>query len=81
MLVKNLQDVKEFQSVLAKCQGEVWLESIYGDRYNLKSELSQYVAMADLLRDKKGELELFASCREDEALLMGFLNSHKEKIA
>ena len=54
---------KPLSEAIAQCGGDVWLESKYGDKYNLKSALSQYVAMADLLRDKNGDLELFASHR------------------
>lgn len=75
MKIRNLKDIESFKEAIAKCRGEVWLESIYGDVYNLKSELSQYVAMADLLRDKTENLELFARLPEDQAILMEFLRT------
>lgn len=75
MKIHNLNDINSFKNAIAKCRGEVWLESVYGDKYNLKSELSQYVAMADLLRDKKENLELFARLPEDQAILMDFLRT------
>lgn len=73
MKIRNLKDVEAFKAAIAKCTGDVYLKSIYGDVYNLKSALSQYVAIADLLRDKNGDLELFASNREDEAILIDFI--------
>ena len=75
MKINNLRDVEAFKEAIAQCGGDVWLESKYGDKYNLKSALSQYVAMADLLRDKNGDLELFASRPEDQAILMRCLSS------
>lgn len=75
MKIRNLKDINSFKNAIAKCRGEVWLESVYGDKYNLKSELSQYVAMADLLRDKKENLELFARLPEDQSILMNFLRT------
>lgn len=75
MKIKNLQDVENFKEVINKCKGEVWLESVYGDKYNLKSALSQYVAFADLLRDKNGDLELFAQLPSDESLLIEYLST------
>lgn len=45
MKIRNLKDVENFKKVINECEGPVWLESIHGDHYNLKSELSQYVAM------------------------------------
>lgn len=79
MIVRNIDDIKEFKKVIDSCEGDVCLKSIYGDVYNLKSELSQYVALADLVRDKNGDLELFASKSEDEAKLMAFLNKMSQQ--
>lgn len=76
MKIKSLADVEEFKAIINACKGEVWLESIYGDKYNLKSALTQYVAIADLMRDNEGTLELFAKLPEDEAKLMEFFAKH-----
>lgn len=78
MKIDSIEKVDEFRAVIDSCEGQVWLESIYGDKYNLKSALTQYVAIADLIRDKKGELELFAQLPEDEAKLMMFIASLEE---
>lgn len=75
MIVNNIEDIKEFKKVIDSCEGDVYLKSVYGDCYNLKSELSQYIALADLVRDKKGNLELFANKASDEAKLMEFLST------
>lgn len=77
MKIKSLQEVEEFKSLINACKGDVWLESVYGDRYNLKSALTQYVAIADLMRDNKGDLELFAQLPEDEAKLIDFFAQHE----
>ena len=73
MKIKTLNDVEAFKAAIAKCTGDVYLKSPYGDVFNLKSALTQYVAIAELIRDKNGDLELFASNREDEAILMNFI--------
>jgi hypothetical protein len=75
MKIKCMKDVDAFRQAIKQCQGNVWLESVYGDRYNLKSALSQYVAIADLLRDKTGELELSAALPEDQEILQRFLDT------
>lgn len=75
MKIKSMKDIEAFKTAINKCEGEVWLESVYGDKYNLKSALSQYIAMADLLRDKKENLELFARLPQDQAILMEFLST------
>lgn len=78
MKIRSLKDIEAFKKVISECKGPVWLESVYGDNYNLKSELASYIAMADLLRDKNEDLELFAQLPEDEIRLMGFLATLKD---
>ena len=73
MKIKNLKDIEAFKKVINECEGPVWLESIQGDHYNLKSELSQYIAMVDLIRDKSESLELFAQYPSDQARLGEFI--------
>ena len=75
MKITTISDVERFNKVIESCKGDVWLESVAGDRYNLKSGLTRYIAIADLLRDEAGNLELFASEREDEAKLIEFISS------
>lgn len=81
MKIRSVEDIELFKAALDKCEGRVWLESVYGDRYNLKSTLSQYVALGALLRDKNEELELFASDKKDEAILMQFMQELEERHA
>ena len=66
MKLKNIEEVNAFLATVNSCKGEVWLESQYGDKFNLKSKLSQYVAIGELLRDADEELELFCGNKEDE---------------
>lgn len=54
-------------------RGDVTLRSLDGDIFNLKSKLSQYIAIAALLGQHGDELELFCSDREDEGKFMQFL--------
>ncbi len=47
--------------------------------FNLKSALSEYIALGQLLSEQGDNLELFADRREDEARLIEFLaNLDKE---
>ncbi len=74
MKITNVKDIEAFQDAVRKCTGEVYLSSADGDFYNLKSSLSQYLAIADLIRDKNEELELFAKLPKDQLILMNFLS-------
>lgn len=66
MRLKNIEEVNAFLATVDSCDGDVWLESQYGDKLNLKSKISQYIAMAALLKDKYEVLELFCARKEDE---------------
>ena len=44
MKVKNITDVEKFFKVIDECKGKVELVTDEGDRLNLKSKLTQYVA-------------------------------------
>ena len=51
MKIKNLKDVETFLNVVNECKGDVTLTSQYGDKFNLKSALTQY----GLFRNERNE--------------------------
>lgn len=74
MKIKNITDVNRFFEVLDQCKGRVELVTNEGDRLNLKSKLSQYVALSSLFSEAKiDEIELIASEPEDVSLLLQYL--------
>ena len=73
MKLTKIEQVNEILSNVDSCKGDVTLRSIDGDIFNLKSKLSQYIAIAALLGQHGDELELFCSDREDEGKFMKFL--------
>ena len=44
MRLTNISEVEEFLHIIDRCEGNVILTSIYGDRYNLKSKLNRFLA-------------------------------------
>ena len=61
MKVKNVKDIDKLFKVIDECKGKVELVTDEGDRLNLKSKLTQYVALAGVFADKTiGEMELIA---------------------
>lgn len=74
MKLKNIKEVEEFRKVIKSCEKDVYLKSPEGDVFNLKSSLSEYIALGRLLSEAGDFLELYANCAEDEARLMNFLN-------
>ena len=74
MKLSNITDVQKFTAAVNACQGDVYLKSIEGDVFNLKSSLSQYIAVGRLIEESGDTLELFAQTREDEVLLLNMLS-------
>lgn len=76
MKLRNITEVDEFLETADQCEGAVWLESPDGDKINLKSKLSQYFAIAELLGAEGDYLELFCAKREDEARFLKFFKDN-----
>ncbi len=74
MKVKNVKDVEKFFKVIGECKGTVELVTDEGDRLNLKSKLTQYVALASVFSDATiGEMELIAHEPEDVQKIVMFM--------
>lgn len=80
MRLTNSKEIMEFRFAIAKCQGDVWLEDQEGNKFNLKSVISQYIALGELLQDKGENLELFCSNREDEIHFHKFFYDNPEVL-
>lgn len=81
MKLNNIKQVNDFLEAVSKCSGAVWLESKEGDYLNLKSELSKYVAIGQLIDERADDLELFCNLREDEAMMLKFFSMNPESAA
>ena len=80
MKLQNIDQVHEFLKVVDECQEDVYLTSSFGDKNNLKSKLSQYIAVAALLGQHGEELELWCDEKEDEAKMLDFLAEHRDLV-
>lgn len=80
MKIKTGKNLKAFFAVADACEGHVWLESPWGDRINLKSELSQYVAAYKLIKEKGDLLQLYCQLAVDEARFYEFFKEHPEVL-
>lgn len=78
MKIGNLKQLNDFIAAVNDCKGQVWLESNEGDKYNLKSKFSQYIALGALLSERGDWLELYCSHKEDEKLFFKFFKKHPE---
>lgn len=80
MKLHNKIEIEEFLAAVDKCKGGVYLRSTKGDSYNLKSELCKYVAIAELIRDEHGKLELFCDRWEDEQYFYEFFSKNPDTL-
>lgn len=78
MKLKSIEDVNKFLEAVNNCEGGVFLTAPDGSRYNLNSQLSQYVAIGQLLGDHGQELELWCENRKDEWVMINFLWENPE---
>ena len=74
MRLTNLKNIQKFVDTVNSCEHGVYLKSLEGDVFNLKSSMSQYVAIGRLIEESGDSLELFADSREDEALLLEMIH-------
>ena len=80
MKLINIEQVNSFLGLIDKCRGDVWLESREGDQINLRSKLSQYVAIGALLSNHGEELELYCQLPEDESKFYDWFNEHEDAL-
>lgn len=74
MKVQNIKNIDKFFSVVDSCEGKVELVTGEGDRLNLKSKLSQYVALANVFSDGTiKEMEIVAYEIDDIKKLINFM--------
>lgn len=75
MKIYNIDDTEKFLDTIKQCKGSVELISKQGDRLNLKSELTKYLALSKLFNDSAfiNEMELIASDPDDVKLLVNYM--------
>ena len=74
MKLTNITDIDGFCRAIEECKGDVILTTTEGDRLNLKSCLSRYVAFFKLFSDESmiKEIDLSFSENEDVARMIKF---------
>lgn len=80
MKLSNIGQVNDFLNAVNNCVGKVWLIDVDGSKINLKSSLSQYVAVAELLTEHGDNLELFCDELIDEHIFFELFDKHPEII-
>lgn len=74
MTLTNVTNVEKLLKTIEECEGRVELVTEQGDRYNLKSKLSQYVSFVKILANSTiPSIEILTSNRADAQRLMKFM--------
>lgn len=76
MKISDMKTLNGFLGAVDKCGGNVYLISTFGDKYNLKSALSKYIAIGELLSENGDKLELFCEQKGDEGYFMEFFENN-----
>lgn len=71
----NSQEILEFRFAVSKCKGHVYLQDNEGNQFNLKSVVSQYIALGALLQDGALALKLICSNPKDEQHFKKFIDN------
>ena len=72
-LLNDAKDINALMSAVNKCKGDVLLKSLDGrEEFNLKSTLSEYIAIGELCKEHGDEWEIFCMDKHDEGYLMNF---------
>lgn len=69
----NVRDLNAFKQAIKECTGEVWLRKNDGsEEFNLKSTLSEYIALGKLCDEHGSDYEIFCQLASDESRLLKF---------
>ena len=75
----EIENPEKFLDIVNQCKGSVKLVSEQGDRLNLKSELTKYIAISKLFSDNTfiNQMELIASDPDDINFLLKYMMEGK----
>ena len=74
MKVTNITDIEKFFNVIDHCEEKVELVTQNGDTYNLKSKLSQFVALSKVFFGGMiPEIELITHSTEDAGKILHYM--------
>ena len=74
MILTNVANVDKLLKAIEECEGKVEMVTEQGDRFNLKSKLSQYVSFVKVLANRTvPSIEIITSNHADAEKLMKFM--------
>lgn len=71
--LNNVKDLKAFMNAIKDCKEDVFLRKNDGtEQFNLKSTLSEYIALGKLCDEHGSQYEIFCNSVADESRLLKF---------
>lgn len=79
MKLNKVKEIQAFLQAVDNSVGDVYLTTKEGDKLNLKSKLTQYVAIAALI-NSDNDLELWCDKHEDEQHFFKFFLENPDTV-
>ena len=74
-MLKDINEVDKFKAAIRECKGDVILRhNTRNEEFNLKSLFSEYLGLAELMKDHGDEYEIFCTNPSDEVYIINYFH-------
>ena len=74
-ILKDINDVNNFKAAVKQCKGDVIIRhNTRREEFNLKSLFSEYLGLAELMKDHGDEYEIFCMNPSDEVYIINYFH-------
>lgn len=74
-MLKDINEVDDFKAAIRECKGDVILRhNTRNEEFNLKSLFSEYLGLAELMKDHGDEYEIFCMDPSDEVYILNYFH-------
>ena len=75
--LRNINDLEAFRAAIKECKGDVYLlNQDKSEQFNLKSQLSEFIALGKLAEKHGDQYEIFCQLPSDEGFLLKYFYEH-----
>ncbi len=79
MKIRTAEEAKRLEEVIKKCRRTVYLTTVDGDQYDLKSLFGWYLGIIEMMNGAydNSEMKIVAKSNEDQALITSFISQRQ----
>ena len=79
MKIRTAEEAKRLEEVIKKCRRTVYLTTVDGDQYDLKSLFGWYLGIIEMMNGAydNSEMKIVAKSNEDQALISSFISQRQ----